>query len=352
MPNPSRMNYLKKRYRNYLIGLATYVLVHFLLFLTAGSFPFDKIKTFFLIESIFVPGSVILANFLFDKKWGYGASNIRGGLRAFIKVLLSLIVIIFITILSNEIGESIGFIDDDTLAFGDLGSVNAYWTNVVTNSLITLILCIPAFIREDIIDKKNLEVSTLHTRLDTLKLELYSSNVKPHFIFNTLNGIVSLIHDEPNKAEKMVLYLSDFLRSSLFSADASSHCVKDEFSALEDYLRIEQIRFNDNFTFEIKLSGAVRDFIVPKFFLLPIIENAIKYNRNEKDIQIILSAYEQDDKVLFEVSDSGVPFPEKLKYNAGINGTLSLLRGTYGDAFELIIENQPRKVLRIEVQHV
>ena len=346
------MKPLNRRYRNYCIGLGIYMLLHVILFIVAGVFPLNSLRMFFIFESLFVPGSVILANYVFDRNWSYETSTFRGGLRIFLKVLLTSVVIIIISIVSNEIGERIGFFDDDTLVFGSAGEVGPYWANVITNTAIALVLCIPAFVRENIIDKKNLEVSGLNTELETLKLELYSSNVRPHFIFNTLNGIVSLIHEEPESAERMVLHLSDFLRSSLFSAEANSHCVKDEFSALKDYLHIEQIRFNDNFTFDIQMEEIVKDAKVPKFFLLPIVENAIKYNRNEKNIQIVLSAKLQENQLIFEVSDSGQPFPDKLKYNAGINGTLSLLKATYGDQFELIIENAPNKVLRIEIDHV
>ncbi len=346
------MKQLKKRYKNYSIGVGIYVLINLTLYLIAQGFPLDKVLTFFLFEDFFLPGSVIAANFLFDRYLGHKFSFSEPLKKVGSKVLLSLAVIILATIFTNEMEQLIGFYDDDTLGFSKSFTFNAYWTNVIMNSLITLVLCIPAFVRENIIDKKEMEMRGLSSELNLLKLELYSSNVRPHFIFNTLNGIVSLIHDEPNKAERMVLYLSDFLRSSLFSAENSSHCVKDEFSALEDYLNIEQIRFDDNFTFDLDLDDDVRDFIVPKFFLLPIIENAIKYNRNEKNIRIVLSASRKDDKIVFEVIDSGAPFPEQLKYNAGINGTIALLKSTYEENFELIIENEPQKVLRIEIRNV
>src|SRR5690606_22028236 len=154
----------------------------------------------------------------------------------------------------------------------------------------------------------------LNTEIDTLKLELYSANVKPHFIFNTLNGIVSLIPDEPAKAEKMTLHLSDFLRSSLYGSNANSHTITNEFAVLNDYLNIEQIRFNDNFAYQLKLDDGIKDARVPKFFLLPIVENAIKHNRSQKNLQIEITAVRRDGNIVFEVTDSGSPFPEQLVY--------------------------------------
>lgn len=342
------MEQLQKRYINYCIGIGIYVTITLMLFLFAG-ITFDKIKIFFLFECFFIPGSVVFVNYIFDRNCSYDSTKIRGGLRVLLKVLLSVIVIIIASIINNEIGEHIGFFDDDTVSLGAGVQLDEYWSNVFTNTVILLVLCIPAFVRENIIDKKNQQLSGLNTELDTLKLELYSSNVKPHFIFNTLNGIVTLIHEEPNKAEKMTLLLSDFLRSSLYSSNANSHTVKDEFSVMTGYLNIEQIKFNDNFSYEFKLDEKLQNFNVPKFFLLPIVENAIKHNRSQKDIQIIISAKSNVQKVIFEVADTGKNFPEELNYSAGIKGTISLLKSYFGDNFKLETENETKKLLRIEI---
>ncbi|PCJ64312.1 MAG: hypothetical protein COA58_13235 [Bacteroidetes bacterium] len=347
----------KKRYRNYIIGISIYTGVFVVIILLGGEGSlFTKIGLLFLLEDIFLPGSVVLANYLFDIKVGEHMPKNGIGKKVLIKVAISLVVICLATIFMNELGEFIGFYDDDTLAFGTMGEVGPYWTNVITNIVITLIFTIPAFYREGYIDagkdklkEEREKVQNLSEELNVLQLQLYTANVKPHFIFNTLNSVLTLIYDSPEKAEDLVIHLSDFLRRSLYSSTENDHSMAEELDAVINYLQIEKIRFGDAVDYDVVLSDEAAFIKTPKFFLLPIVENALKHNRENPDLSITVKAYVKDEMLVAEVMDTGKPFPEEMNWNSGLKGTDSMLQSYYKGGYAMHFSQTPNKMVRITI---
>jgi hypothetical protein len=102
--------------------------------------------------------------------------------------------------------------------------------------------------------------------------------VNPHFLFNTLNSIAGLIEEgSANAAERMVLSLSGFLRTTLSLDPEHDVRLEDELSLQKAYLEIERERFSDRMVFSIEMPGDVRDALVPSLILQPLIENAVKH---------------------------------------------------------------------------
>ncbi|HEP3846077.1 TPA: sensor histidine kinase [Streptococcus pyogenes] len=144
--------------------------------------------------------------------------------------------------------------------------------------------------------------------LETQKLlfekRMLEAQFNPHFLYNTLETILITSHYDSALTEKIVIQLTKLLRYSL--TDSSKPVLlKDDLSVIESYLVINQVRFEE-LQYSINLSPDLDSLAVPKLFLLPLIENAIKYGLKERhDVKINIACYYRDDHIIFSVSDNG-----------------------------------------------
>ena len=120
--------------------------------------------------------------------------------------------------------------------------------------------------------KARLAQSTAQAQLAALE-----SRVQPHFLFNTLNSIAALIHEDPKGAERMTGQLASLLRSSLDQQATPLVALEDELKTVRDYLSIEQVRFGDRLRFTIDVDETARVARVPRLALQTIVENSVKY---------------------------------------------------------------------------
>ena len=139
--------------------------------------------------------------------------------------------------------------------------------------------------------------------------------INPHFLFNTLNSLSSLILSKrTDTAEQMLMNLSTFFRATL-SADPTADVGLDEEIKLQRlYLDIEQIRFPDRLTVEVDVPEALQAARVPVLILQPVVENAVKYGvaRSRKHVTVRISAYEEAGRLHIKVKDDGeLPAEEK-----------------------------------------
>jgi hypothetical protein len=124
--------------------------------------------------------------------------------------------------------------------------------------------------------------------------------VNPHFLFNTLNSIAGLIEEgSATRAERMVLSLSTFLRTTLTLDPMHDVPLADEFALQEEYLEIEHQRFSDRMTFHISMPPEVEKALVPSLILQPLIENAVKHGVGQLTgkASISLSAKREADRL-------------------------------------------------------
>ena len=201
------------------------------------------------------------------------------------------------------------------------------------------------------IEKQNaLKASTMAHQAH-LKMLRYQLN--PHFLFNTLNAISTLILMKENKtADGMVSRLSDFLRYSLDKDPIKKVPLKQEIQALELYLDIEKVRFDERLTVHWDIQTSSQDALVPSLILQPLIENAIKYaiSRMEQGgtITIVAKAFGRD--LLLEVSDNGPGAEIKngqlsRAHGVGLPNIQERLQSLYGKDFSFVIShNQPTGV--------
>ncbi|WP_373489179.1 sensor histidine kinase [Blastomonas sp.] len=164
--------------------------------------------------------------------------------------------------------------------------------------------------------------------------------VNPHFLFNTLNSLSTLVlRNRPDEAEAMILNLSTFYRTSLTGDPLDDVRLIDEVELQKLYLNIEAVRFPDRLKIEIDMPDAVMSCCVPGLILQPLVENAIKYGvaRATRPVTIRLSAREEAGILHITVSDDGDVIPSDADKGSGIGlaNVRDRLDARYGSAARL-----------------
>lgn len=183
------------------------------------------------------------------------------------------------------------------------------------------------------------------------QLKMLRYQLNPHFLFNTLNAISTLILDGANNtANKAVTRLSDFLRYTLDNDPMSRVTLGSELAALDLYLEIEKVRFGDRLTIKKSIEATATNALVPSLILQPLIENAIKYaiSPSESGGTLAISGRVQGDMLVLVVSDTGPGLgkgngePNGKSSGVGLKNTRERLQQLYGDqqAFTLA-PNEP-----------
>ena len=157
--------------------------------------------------------------------------------------------------------------------------------------------------------KKNIALINEAKKAKEAEVKMMSSQIKPHFIYNTLSSISMLIKIDPEKAQKGLDDFTEYLRANLTSiSDTGLTSFENELKHIETYLSLEKIRFDErlNVVFDIKTS----DFSVPPLSIQPLVENAVKHGvlKRIQGGTITIKSYENDEAYFVEVIDDGVGF--------------------------------------------
>jgi len=205
----------------------------------------------------------------------------------------------------------------------------------------------------------NLERNQQH--LLKARMDALTSQINPHFLFNTLNTVSSLIRFDPDMARGVVLKLSNILRRLLRKHETFVP-LREEIQFIDDYLDIEVIRFGrDKLQIFKDIDSSTLDVFVPSMLLQPIIENSIKHGLAPRleGGEIHLRTRHRDGRLTIEIDDNGMGMsPERLAEvyggGIGISNVHERLRLLYGDQFEMDIRSQPNEgtQIRIEIPEV
>ena len=175
-----------------------------------------------------------------------------------------------------------------------------------------------------------LETNLVRAELQVLKIQL-----QPHFLFNTLHSVASLIRKDPGTAEKMICSLGDLLRLTLVAEDTPKVTLRRELEFLRTYLEIQKARFQDRLMTEIKVTEEDLDATVPYLLLQPLVENAIKHGvarrRGLSKIEVRIRRDAEDLKISV-VNDNSTsnPISERDRLGVGLENVRNRLRILYG----------------------
>jgi two-component sensor histidine kinase len=178
----------------------------------------------------------------------------------------------------------------------------------------------------------------LEARLAQARLQALRMQLNPHFLFNTLNSIASLVHEQP-QAEEMLEALSDLLRLTLSASEQQEVTLREELHFLDRYLLIEQTRFGDRLRVEKQIDVSALESFVPILILQPLVENAVKHGIESRIAPgvIRIQAERAGTTLFLAVSDNGkgVPRDSWPKERVGLGNTRARLHELYGKAGSL-----------------
>jgi signal transduction histidine kinase len=193
-------------------------------------------------------------------------------------------------------------------------------------------------VRDRDVRAARLEGSLVQAKLDSLQGRLH-----PHFLFNTLNSIGALIHDQPTAAEQMLGSLSELLRASLHADPSREVTLERELDLLRQYISIQQMRFTDRLTVTIDVAPDVLGACVPHLLLQPLVENAIRHGiaPREGPGHVRIAAGRNGDRLRLVVEDDGVGWTKGGGTSGsgfGLSGTRGRLEHLYGGSATLEVQ--------------
>jgi signal transduction histidine kinase len=201
--------------------------------------------------------------------------------------------------------------------------------------------------------RRSHEREHLEARLAETRLQLLGMQLQPHFLFNTLNTIAEMVHEDPDKADTMIAGLSDLLRRTLDLGSVQEIPFTEEIDLVSRYLDIQKARFGDRLRVRLSIDDAALDVRVPALLLQPIVENAIRHGLAARldagriDIEARLAG----EVLVIAVTDDGaengetVTGPERV----GLGNTRARLEALYGAAGRLELTRAEGRGARVTV---
>jgi two-component system, LytTR family, sensor kinase len=196
-----------------------------------------------------------------------------------------------------------------------------------------------------------LETQLAQAQLHNLRLQL-----QPHFLFNALNTISAVMHEDVQRADAMLAQLSDLLRRTLRGADSQEVPLNEELDLLKNYLAIMKARFGEDLMVDFAIDPALGHALVPQLILQPLVENSIRHGREgtHSRVDVRVCAQCQGGKLTLQVSDNGPGIAELQKggwrKGVGLSNTEERLEGMYGQDHEFLLENSQGGGLTVTVR--
>jgi two-component system, LytTR family, sensor kinase len=192
--------------------------------------------------------------------------------------------------------------------------------------------------------ERELQAEKLRTELSQAELHALRAQLHPHFLFNTLHSISALIRTAPQAADQMIMRLSDLLRITLENGGVQEVPLKTEIEVLENYLKIEQVRFQDRLRIQIHVEPEMLDARVPFLCLQPIAENSIRHGIAKLTVngEITIVARPLDGRLEISIADNGPGFNGKPQgRGVGLGNIRARLERLYGADQSFEASNRP-----------
>ncbi len=233
-----------------------------------------------------------------------------------------------------------------------LPSILINWINL---SIIVLLWSILYFAIHYFENFQKVEIERLiwEAAVKDFELKALKSQLNPHFMFNAMNGIRALIEEDPEKAKKSITQLSNIFRYSLNIERSETVPLEDEIRTVNDYLSLEQVRYEERLRFSIEVDPSVNFVEIPPMMVQTLVENGIKHGVSKlpKGGEVHVRAYKEEDNLVLIILNSG-SLDDKLMADSkgfGLANTKNRLSILYGEKASFNISESDGKV-RAEIK--
>ena len=307
----------------------------------------------------YVPAALTTAIFSFSHRFRLDTSHWRRALAAHAGAALGFSLLHFAILLGVRLAlwpSITSYPSFNWFRFGQRHFLtNMDWTLMTYTAIVGLSHAL-AYYRES--QARAMNAVQLEAQLSEARLRTLQSELHPHFLFNTLHAISTLVHTKPELADRMISRLSDLLRLTFDRSGASRVPLQEELEFLEKYLEIEQTRFQDRLTVRYEIDPETLDAEVPRLILQPLVENAIQHGvapRSGPGV-VQVASRRQNGRLWLEVRDDGVGLNAgaraRLRSGIGLANTRDRLECLYGESHRLeFSDGGPGLAVRIEIPY-
>lgn len=182
------------------------------------------------------------------------------------------------------------------------------------------------------IRRRETESARLEALLATSQLELLRAQIQPHFLFNTLHSLTTLVRTDPQAAEDLIADLAEILRASFVDSSRQETTLRREIALVDCYLRIQQRRFSDRLMLDYRIAPETLEAAVPPLVLQSLVENAVIHgiSPSNRPGTVTIGARRSGDRLLLEVCDDGAGLSASFQPGVGISNARSRMQRLYG----------------------
>ncbi|MEO6567575.1 MAG: histidine kinase [Opitutaceae bacterium] len=202
--------------------------------------------------------------------------------------------------------------------------------------------------------ERTVHALALEKHLAEARLQSLIHQLKPHFLFNTLNGIASLMHSDVDAADRMLVRLSELLRLTMHQPGRPLTTVREEVAFIEKYLEIERIRFRNRLGIDYNIDPDALEVELPSLLLQPLVENAIRHGIEPQPrlghIEIIVRRESQSLIIVVRDNGTGMPAGGFTREGIGLGNTRARLNELYGAQHRFLLANHEEGGLEVRVQ--
>ena len=251
----------------------------------------------------------------------------------------------------------VALVVDPALFFNWLRNPRMVATMAFSSVLISIILSVILYLRarreraEADLEREKLRNERAEREAVLANLRALQAQIEPHFLFNTLANVTSLIDPDPARARHMLESFVRFLRSSLAATRTESTTLGAEAELIAAYLEVLQVRMGGRLRYSVQVPPELASFTLPPMLLQPVVENAIRHGLEPKmeGGEVAMSARREGDRVVVEIADSGVGFAPTTRGGIGLSNLRERLRLLFGERAALEIGETAGSGARVRV---
>ncbi|NQZ74514.1 MAG: histidine kinase [Ekhidna sp.] len=197
-----------------------------------------------------------------------------------------------------------------------------------------------------------MEKLELAKRLQEAELNVLKSQINPHFLFNALNNIRSLVRLDPEKARHMITNISDFIRYILDAGTQKNILLSEELHIVDQYLMLESIQYGERMQVQMEVNESTLNRRIPPMVIQLLVENAVKHGLGKTDQPVLIKVktHLKNEKLNIEVINTGRIKKQTSEGGIGLKNLVGRMKMFFGESFSFSIKNTENNTVTATIQ--